>query len=563
MADATPSADCNFQKTKVVKPHHASDDTQLELRLNDIVYVLEQDDSGWWGGHKEGEDCTGWFPGSCVREVFEEEPCVTLPEPSAEPQPEHHRDTGLCVVHEETSAAGQIQKACKDGLDLDAQDPLHHGNRMVASPNRRVSGCSNAAPINDSATALASLQVEYKNAMAINEEHESEIRTLRKQVADAKVWEDELKTSLINAKEERAADAHWRIEELQRQCQSFKKEKDELQRTVQELTEENQARASAALVENRRADGLQTQLMKSQQETRACMDECAQLRRRLHEKEADLAKALEKQAARPAQEPVREQPAKQFPQREPKTPSADDARRRLFPSTADHTIVAGMVPTEKDVSRSILDATAEEVSNVSATMETVPRVSERLNAFRALPQPPAGRSPAPTGSMPPRSARSNSLTRPAFRPSPSAASSMMMSPGGLNKCLSTGDLPPTPRRIDGIESEVPPVGSVKEMTKLFEQRCGTPSRDGRRPNTDSELSFRSHTLPPGQRSPMTEQRLRENPQQARSTSRPPMKSTEMTGPFRTQPLQGLDMQEAEDPAEFPVNFNMSPMKRHA
>merc|ERR1719301_112573 len=136
MVDASPSAEFNFMKTKVVKPHHASDETQLELRLNDIVYVLEQDDSGWWGGHKEGEDCTGWFPGSCVREIFED---GNHTEPFAEPQPADPVDNGLCAVPEETSPVGckggsksnQLQKACKDGLDFDAQDPLHHGNRMV------------------------------------------------------------------------------------------------------------------------------------------------------------------------------------------------------------------------------------------------------------------------------------------------------------------------------------------------------------------------------------------------------------------------------------------------
>jgi hypothetical protein len=36
----------------------------LQLKKGDIVYVLEQHDSGWWGGHKEGDETTGWFPGS-------------------------------------------------------------------------------------------------------------------------------------------------------------------------------------------------------------------------------------------------------------------------------------------------------------------------------------------------------------------------------------------------------------------------------------------------------------------------------------------------------------------
>lgn len=65
---ASSPSEFSFMRAVVVKAHHATDDSQLELRLGDVVFVLEQDDSGWWGGHKDGEDNTGWFPGSCVRE---------------------------------------------------------------------------------------------------------------------------------------------------------------------------------------------------------------------------------------------------------------------------------------------------------------------------------------------------------------------------------------------------------------------------------------------------------------------------------------------------------------
>jgi len=42
--------------------------------------------------------------------------------------------------------------------------------------------------------------------------------------------------------------------------------------------------------------------------------------------------------------------------------------------------------------------------------------------------------------------------------------------------------------------------------------------------------------------------------------RQPVKSDEAIP--RVQNLTGLDMQEVEDAADFQVNFNMSPMKRH-
>ncbi|CAE6948236.1 unnamed protein product [Symbiodinium natans] len=54
-------------RTVVVKKHDATDGDQLTLKVNDIVIVMEKDETGWWGGHKEGEETTGWFPGICVQ----------------------------------------------------------------------------------------------------------------------------------------------------------------------------------------------------------------------------------------------------------------------------------------------------------------------------------------------------------------------------------------------------------------------------------------------------------------------------------------------------------------
>eukprot|EP00411_Alexandrium_monilatum_P064401 CAMPEP_0175535148 /NCGR_PEP_ID=MMETSP0096-20121207/24049_1 /TAXON_ID=311494 /ORGANISM="Alexandrium monilatum, Strain CCMP3105" /LENGTH=545 /DNA_ID=CAMNT_0016837935 /DNA_START=71 /DNA_END=1709 /DNA_ORIENTATION=+ len=47
--------------------------SQLTLKKGDIVWVLEQHSSGWWGGHKEGDDLTGWFPRVLVRPTGDEE----------------------------------------------------------------------------------------------------------------------------------------------------------------------------------------------------------------------------------------------------------------------------------------------------------------------------------------------------------------------------------------------------------------------------------------------------------------------------------------------------------
>lgn len=47
-----------------MKDHHGR---ELELQKGDIVNVLQMDETGWWGGHKVGEDKAGWFPRDCVR----------------------------------------------------------------------------------------------------------------------------------------------------------------------------------------------------------------------------------------------------------------------------------------------------------------------------------------------------------------------------------------------------------------------------------------------------------------------------------------------------------------
>lgn len=57
----------------------------LRLCVGDIIYVMEPHDSGWWGGHKEGVDVTGWFPACCVRVLDDVEPSYV--QSDTEPNP--------------------------------------------------------------------------------------------------------------------------------------------------------------------------------------------------------------------------------------------------------------------------------------------------------------------------------------------------------------------------------------------------------------------------------------------------------------------------------------------
>jgi len=89
------SLDVVYQLALCVKPHRAGDSNQLEMKVGDRIIVLEQDETGWWGGHKEGDDSvTAWFPGACVdlQETAENEQrsgvgasIALQPEPQAAP----------------------------------------------------------------------------------------------------------------------------------------------------------------------------------------------------------------------------------------------------------------------------------------------------------------------------------------------------------------------------------------------------------------------------------------------------------------------------------------------
>jgi len=65
-----PGAELAMQIFEVVvdfTPSASEGGEQLPLRVGQRVVVMEQDESGWWGGTLEGDETLGWFPGNCVR----------------------------------------------------------------------------------------------------------------------------------------------------------------------------------------------------------------------------------------------------------------------------------------------------------------------------------------------------------------------------------------------------------------------------------------------------------------------------------------------------------------
>jgi len=549
MAD---TAEFQFMKTIVVKPHIATDNSQLDLRLNNIVYVLEQDDSGWWGGHKEGEDCTGWFPGSCVREMLDDD----APEPAAEPA----SSRPLSVVPEESGRKDNCVASVADhGLDL--HDALNHGGSLVASPNRRVS--SGTTPVAQDSAAYANLQAEYRTISAIAEDRTSEIQQLQNKLNESEKLRKSESSSLKRE-----------VEDLRHKCHSVETQKADMQKQVQELRSQMDARSADLRQADVKIKSLQEQLSQAQQEVHDGLAERNQMtshyERRLQEKDAELQRSLEQQKTLIASQAVHSSSASQ-----PAGHAGDDMRRRLFPSTSESRVdtaplfggtaaTSGPSFSPESIKESAVNAQSLSSVNSSSSAPDAgyshpsrqPRQAPAASSGSGS-RPAPSNCPRPFGAGKPVMGRANSLTRPAFRPLPGTFSPGGAASPGLAKCLSTGDLPATPR----IDQELPAMGSVKDKIGMFESvsaRSSTPKR-----TSIPEAAGRpvgSSTTPTASRSLQKSPSWRDAPFAAPSSHR------QAQAPFGNQlylPLNTGDTVHTEDGLEDQVNFNMSPMRRNA
>jgi len=435
-----------YTKTIVIKSHTATDDSQLSLQVNEIVYVLEQDATGWWGGHKEGDDFTGWVPGSCVMPLGVEHGGAVVPEALetemrsplrqsqlvASPQRREHRRSArsdLSGVQQGTAVSGNVSS-------FGAQASLAAENARLKNQNNELSN----------SLTLARQQIEAQQQSCTEMEAAMKQACTRQEQAEQKLQEE--RTRLCGE----AAILREQIEEERRKSEGQYKMIEDMQEEVRKASEQTQT-------EKQRAQWLENRLQGCQEEMEAL---------RLCQHQAAVVSAVGP--------PVTFDAASL----QVTTPNAGETRRRLFPSMADATQVQTALTNTNDSTASVAESSSNERwTPTSATLET-----SRGRALTATSRgPPSSQAPPPiagimsrcTSTRPPEPPRSASS---APRSGRSAAPT-----GRLGHAHSTGDLAPhRSASCDGSlanlskSEEAPPPGCVADKVTIFEQRCRTPIR---------------------------------------------------------------------------------------
>jgi len=246
------------------------EDCQSVLRLEkgDIVFVLEQHESGWWGGHKEGDETTGWFPGS------------------------------IAVVKPLSTPSG-------DSVDYDGDDEnsraLERDRRAVASPQGSRRGCHGS--ISGDATQevlLQELAMEKKQVKDLEDAVRLEREWKEKYSEDVRRLEAEIgrvRTERDAEKQERERE---RREREGRETNEKLKQEHE-HRQLQEAQERNQSEAHARMEQE--VSELRALLQISDQEVNRLREEMAKKENQGSHMQAELSRRCEPAIIRQAPQP--------------------------------------------------------------------------------------------------------------------------------------------------------------------------------------------------------------------------------------------------------------------
>ncbi|CAK0792568.1 unnamed protein product [Prorocentrum cordatum] len=308
-----PDAQEERIRTVVVKPHLATDATQLSLQEGEIVIVLEQDESGWWGGHKDREEVTGWFPGSCVRQV--------QAEPMQWPDIDSVPNEVESPVGGEDSFGNQMKRCCA-ALEGEDQSPVqqHVRVRLVATPQR----CSQASQLRASPPreshpptvddlAASSTESLFAQPCGGADEQASERAELQRYVSEL--------TDALGALRQQAESERARAAALESSLQEEQKWRRQLEQQLEELLQGDSAEKTNLRAEVGALRGLlDDERRQRREEVERLQERCDAALREAQRAAADDLRPSEEEPRRPSAEPAPER----------------DARRRLFDEAPDH-----------------------------------------------------------------------------------------------------------------------------------------------------------------------------------------------------------------------------------
>lgn len=112
---AAPDGEDIKWQGRVLKEHKASDDLQLNLKVGDLVAVLEEDSSGWVGGHvRTTPDLLGWFPRFCIDRI-------DPPEKTTSPRAGPESAAGSAAASASASEATAAPPSAEEGAGAEAE----------------------------------------------------------------------------------------------------------------------------------------------------------------------------------------------------------------------------------------------------------------------------------------------------------------------------------------------------------------------------------------------------------------------------------------------------------
>jgi len=463
MAESPIPEDLEFLRAIVVRRHEVPPDAeqceeapQLSLEVNDIVYVLEQDESGWWGGHKEGqENVKGWFPGNCVRALQDESVSMldpwgggvgTLPEEPAEDDDDDDEDK----PYEEPPIVGggrDLRQAGNGAMRLST--PTFPGAVEDNTPAAPVSVATNAS-VSSSASAQRPSQGSgdaYQAGGMSSAEvaaNTQELAKAKEEIARLQAELDRVKQhsqATINMLQTRSQEEAAAAKEYEKQMRSQSDKAQGWQDDLRTLKEELQRSKRDSQVQ---ASELRTYYEQQlQQKDVECNKKIADVNARYDSLLEEMS-----QAPGPADSRTYSQPVPAARSSVVEEPSADDLKRRLFPSTvSEHPAAVRSTPVE---------VTPSEMNKAFVMGATFSQAS----TARCLPTPMNSEPVTPVEVQKNAALRSVGYTNdvPGFR-SPSRREQ-------------------EPANVNSIDrDETPPRGTVRAKVSQFEQRCSTPQRD--------------------------------------------------------------------------------------